>query len=64
MLLDRMVYGEDDLLRLEVEDAAVPAGDTDINIRHYGAKSYGPEREDNPDTKHHKTVLGYTERRR
>lgn len=51
VLLDCMVYGEDDLLWLdtEAEDAAVPDKDTDIKPRHYGAKSHGLERDDNPD---------------
>ncbi|ETW74770.1 hypothetical protein HETIRDRAFT_68096 [Heterobasidion irregulare TC 32-1] len=47
VLLDCMVYGEDDLLWLEgdAEDAAVPDKDTDIKPRHYGGKSHGLSRE-------------------
>ena len=49
VLLDCMVYGEDDLLWLEgdTEDADVPDKDTDIKPRHYGGKSHGLEREMN-----------------
>lgn len=47
VLLDCMVYGEDDLLWLEgdAEDAAVPDKETDIKPRHYGGKSHGLDRE-------------------
>ncbi|KAF7295959.1 Importin beta-2 subunit [Mycena kentingensis (nom. inval.)] len=48
VLLDCMVYGEDDLLWLEgdAEDAEVPDKETDIKPRHYGGgKSHGLERE-------------------
>lgn len=47
VLLDCMVYGEDDLLWLEgdVEDSAVPDKETDIKPRHYGGKSHGFEHE-------------------
>ncbi|KAH9944774.1 ARM repeat-containing protein [Amylocystis lapponica] len=47
VLLDCMVYGEDDLLWLEgdAEDAAVPDKETDIKPRHYGGKSHGFEHE-------------------
>ena len=50
VLLDCMVYGEDDLLWLEgdAEDANVPDKDSDIKPRHYGAKSHGLERDNNP----------------
>ncbi|KAJ7935322.1 armadillo-type protein [Mycena leptocephala] len=50
VLLDCMIYGEDDLLWLEgdAEDAAVPDKDTDIKPRHYGGgKSHGLERDEN-----------------
>ncbi|KAF5375543.1 hypothetical protein D9615_009146 [Tricholomella constricta] len=49
VLLDCMVYGEDDLLWLEgdAEDAAVPDKETDIKPRHYGGKSHGLERDAN-----------------
>ena len=49
VLLDCMMYGEDDLLWLEgdAEDADVPDKDSDINPHHYGAKSHGLKR-DNP----------------
>ncbi|KAL4248239.1 Importin beta family protein [Abortiporus biennis] len=50
VLLDCMVYGEDDLLWLEgdVEDAAVPDKETDIRPRHYGGgKGHGFEHESN-----------------
>ncbi|KAG6853517.1 hypothetical protein C0991_003647 [Blastosporella zonata] len=47
VLLDCMVYGEDDLLWLEgdAEDAAVPDKDQDIKPRHYGGKTHGFERD-------------------
>jgi len=47
VLLDCMVYGEDDLLWLEgdAEDAAVPDKDTDIKPRHYGGKAHVFERD-------------------
>ena len=43
VLLECMVYGEDDLLWLDADadDAAVPDKDTDIKPRHYGQKSHG-----------------------
>ncbi|KAF8870895.1 transportin-PC [Infundibulicybe gibba] len=49
VLLDCMVYGEDDLLWLEgdAEDAAIPDKETDIKPRHYGGKSHGLERDAN-----------------
>jgi len=42
VLLDCMVYGEDDLLWLEgdAEDATVPDKETDIKPRHYGGKAH------------------------
>lgn len=45
VLLDCMVYGEDDLLWLEgdIEDAAVPDKEEDIKPRHYGGKTHGLE---------------------
>lgn len=49
VLLDCMVYGEDDLLWLEgdAEDAAVPDKETDIKPRHYGGgKGHGMDREE------------------
>lgn len=52
VLLDCMVYGEDDLLWLEgdAEDAAVPDKETDIKPRFYGGgKSHGLERDANGD---------------
>ncbi|KAF8637781.1 hypothetical protein AX17_002572 [Amanita inopinata Kibby_2008] len=47
VLLDCMIYGEDDLLWLEgdTEDAAVPDKDSDIKPRHYSGKMHGLERE-------------------
>lgn len=47
VLLDCMVYSEDDLLWLEGddEDAAVPDKETDIKPRHYGGKSHNFERD-------------------
>ncbi|PCH36569.1 ARM repeat-containing protein [Wolfiporia cocos MD-104 SS10] len=49
VLLDCMVYGEDDLLWLDAdaEDASVPDKETDIKPRHYGGKSHGFEHESN-----------------
>ncbi|KAJ3554427.1 hypothetical protein NM688_g3116 [Phlebia brevispora] len=51
VLLDCMVYGEDDLLWLEgdAEDTNVPDKETDIKPRHYGGKSHGLERDANGD---------------
>lgn len=52
VLLDCMVYGEDDLIWLDAdaEDAAVPDKETDIKPRHYGGKSRGGfEHETNGD---------------
>ncbi|KAF7424984.1 hypothetical protein PC9H_010295 [Pleurotus ostreatus] len=48
VLLDCMVFGDDDLLWLEgdAEDAAVPDKGTDIKPRHCGGKSHGLEREE------------------
>ncbi|TDL23096.1 ARM repeat-containing protein [Rickenella mellea] len=47
VLLECMIYGEDDLLWLDgdADDAAVPDKDTDIKPRHYGGRSHGLERE-------------------
>ncbi|KAH7907343.1 armadillo-type protein [Hygrophoropsis aurantiaca] len=47
VLLDCMIYGEEDLMWLdgEADDAAVPDKDTDIKPRHYGGKTHGLERE-------------------
>ncbi|PFH50468.1 hypothetical protein AMATHDRAFT_3953 [Amanita thiersii Skay4041] len=48
VLLDCMIYGEDDLLWLEgdaEDNAAVPDKDSDIKPRHYGQKSHGLERD-------------------
>ncbi|EIN06595.1 ARM repeat-containing protein [Punctularia strigosozonata HHB-11173 SS5] len=48
VLLDCMVYGEDDLLWLEADvedDSAVPDKESDIRPRHYGGKSHGFEHE-------------------
>ncbi|OCH90570.1 ARM repeat-containing protein [Obba rivulosa] len=49
VLLDCMVYGEDDLLWLEgdAEDASVPDRQEDIKPRHYGGKTHGLDREAN-----------------
>lgn len=51
VLLDCMVYGEDDLLWLEgdLEDAAVPDREEDIKPRHYGGKTHAYERDTNGD---------------
>jgi transportin-1 len=50
VLLDCMMYGEDDLLWLEgdaeEDDSAVPDEISDIKPRHYGAKSHGLERDE------------------
>ncbi|KAI0687106.1 ARM repeat-containing protein [Cytidiella melzeri] len=48
VLLDCMVYGEDDLLWLEAdaEDAEVPDKETDIKPRHYGGKTHGFDHEE------------------
>ena len=49
VLLDCMVYGEDDLLWLEgdADDSLVPDKDSDIKPRHYGGKTHGMERDPN-----------------
>ncbi|KAF5357352.1 hypothetical protein D9758_005925 [Tetrapyrgos nigripes] len=49
VLLDCMIYGEDDLLWLEgdADDSAVPDKETDIKPRHYGQKSHGYDHEQN-----------------
>lgn len=51
VLLDCMIYGEDDLLWLEgdAEDSTVPDKETDIKPRHYGGKTHGFDRETNGD---------------
>jgi transportin-1 len=49
ILLQCMVYGEDDLVWLDAtdeDDAAVPDRDQDIKPRHYGSKAHGLERTD------------------
>ncbi|KAI0669611.1 ARM repeat-containing protein [Trametes maxima] len=63
VLLDCMVYSEDDLLWLQgdEEDAAVPDKETDIKPRHYGGKSHGFEREVNGDDGGPKRVGAYGE---
>jgi len=61
VLLDCMIYGEDDLLWLEgdAEDADVPDKDTDVKPRHYGGKTHGLERDMNGDASvQPKTRLG------
>lgn len=61
VLLDCMVYGEDDLLWLEgdAEDAAVPDKESDIKPRHYGAKAHGLEREStDPNAQPQKPRIG------
>lgn len=52
VLLDCMVYGEDDLIWLEsdTEDATVPDKETDIKPRHYGGKSHAYERDANGES--------------
>jgi transportin-1 len=54
VLLDCMMYGEDDLLWLEPDaeedNAAVPDNLQDIKPRHYGGKSHGLERDPDPTT--------------
>lgn len=64
VLLDCMIYGEDDLLWLEAdaEDADIPDKETDIKPRHYGGKSHGFEREEaNGDDPSQKRVGAYGE---
>lgn len=48
VLLECMIYGEDDLLWLDsdAEDANVPDKESDIKPRHYGQKSHGYEHEE------------------
>jgi transportin-1 len=52
VLLDCMMYGEDDLLWLEPDaeedNAAVPDNLQDIKPRHYGGKAHGLERDEDP----------------
>ncbi|KAG1854187.1 armadillo-type protein [Suillus subalutaceus] len=47
VLLDCMIYGEDDLLWLDgdTEDTNVPDKETDIKPRHYGGKTHGLDRD-------------------
>ncbi|KAF9268451.1 transportin-PC [Marasmius fiardii PR-910] len=49
VLLDCMIYGEDDLLWLEgdAEDTAVPDREEDIKPRFYGGKAHGLDRDPN-----------------
>ncbi|GJE91353.1 ARM repeat-containing protein [Phanerochaete sordida] len=56
VLLDCMVYGEDDLLWLDADadDAAVPDKETDIKPRHYGGKTHGFEHDSNGDASQRK----------
>jgi transportin-1 len=66
MLLDCMVYSEDDLLWLDgdEDDASVPDKETDIKPRHYGGKSHNYEREkdaDGTDPSSQKKVGAYGE---
>lgn len=64
VLLDCMVYGEDDLLWLEgdAEDAAVPDKESDIKPRHYGGKAHGLERESaDPDQQQKPRIGAYGE---
>ncbi|KDQ56392.1 hypothetical protein JAAARDRAFT_132617 [Jaapia argillacea MUCL 33604] len=61
VLLDCMIYGEDDLLWLEndlVDDAEVPDKESDIKPRHYGGKSHGFEREENGGDSSSKARVG------
>ena len=61
VLLDCMVYGEDDLLWLEgdLEDASVPDKETDIKPRHYGGgKGHGLEHDSNGDDAGGKPRIG------
>jgi transportin-1 len=61
VLLDCMVYGEDDLLWLEADvedDAAVPDKETDIKPRHYGSKAHGFEHDADPNAAGNKPRLG------
>lgn len=48
VLLECMVYGEDDLLWLDgdADDSQVPDKESDIKPRHYGQKSHGYEKEE------------------
>ncbi|KAH8103257.1 ARM repeat-containing protein [Cristinia sonorae] len=60
VLLDCMVYGEDDLLWLEgdLEDANVPDKETDIKPRHYSGKTHGLEHDTNGDDSANKPRIG------
>jgi transportin-1 len=63
VLLDCMVYGEDDLLWLEgdAEDASVPDKESDIKPRHYGNRSHGLDREggsNGPDSSSSRPRIG------
>lgn len=60
VLLDCMIYGEDDLLWLDADadDAAVPDKESDIKPRHYGGKSHGYERDANGDDGSGKPKVG------
>ena len=63
VLLDCMIYGEDDLLWLEgdLEDAAVPDKEEDIKPRHYSGKAHGFERSFNNDNSVAKRTGAYGE---
>ena len=63
VLLDCMVYSEDDLLWLdgEADDAAVPDKDTDIKPRHYGGKAHGLDHEGGDSQSQEKRVGAYGE---
>ncbi|GAW05787.1 ARM repeat-containing protein [Lentinula edodes] len=61
VLLDCMIYGEDDLLWLkgDAEDAEIPDKETGIKPRHYGSKSHVYERDTNGEpTKAPKARIG------
>jgi len=63
VLLDCMVYSEDDLLWLdgEADDAAVPDKETDIKPRHYGGKAHGLDHEGGDGQSQEKRVGAYGE---
>jgi transportin-1 len=63
VLLDCMLYSEDDLLWLDAEgeDAAVPDKETDIKPRHYSGKAHGLDHEPSGDASTDKRVGAYGE---
>ncbi|KLO11081.1 ARM repeat-containing protein [Schizopora paradoxa] len=60
VLLECMVYGEDDLLWLDgdADDSQVPDKESDIKPRHYGQKAHGYEREEEGEAPEKQSKVG------